>query len=237
MVNEKQVEFLLLMIKRLPDKDKIKVFRKLSAIGKLDTLKSILPLSQYNREMVRKMARNTVLRIILHEFEEDEKIFSLGMDRLDEVIEKLDANCASLKDQDPSNSDWLREKIRRMCLKRQDNKILLDRAQPGMVLEKPVLDDSGKVLLGQGAELNESMLLRLKQLDINQITIKVDPSLAEEEDEGKVFDNKKNDKQNEEIIKEMDRRFHGFENNPIMMKIKEAALQCLIAWKAEERKE
>ena len=159
------------------------------------------------------------------------------MDRLGEVIEKMDSNYGSLKELELSNSGLLREKIRLMCLSRQDNLILLDQARSGMVLAKPVLDDSGRVILCQNTELNDSTPQKLKQLGIHQITVKVDPSTAKYEDGRKFPDNIESAKQNEEIIKELDHRFRGLEHNPVMMNIKEVALGCLIAWKAAERKE
>jgi hypothetical protein len=54
-------------------------------------------------------------------------------------------------------------------------KIPLPLAEPEMVLEKPVIRDNGMILIGQGTVLTESLIERLKLMEIPSIVVQGHP--------------------------------------------------------------
>lgn len=54
-------------------------------------------------------------------------------------------------------------------------KIPLELAKEGMVLEKPVLRNDGLVLIPQGAELTDSLIERLQNMEIPSVFVKGQP--------------------------------------------------------------
>jgi hypothetical protein len=51
-------------------------------------------------------------------------------------------------------------------------KVPLEKAAKGMILDKPIVRGNGVVLMGEGTELNEQLIERLKALDITRVTVK-----------------------------------------------------------------
>ncbi len=54
-------------------------------------------------------------------------------------------------------------------------KIPVKLAAPGMKLAKPVTRENGMVVIAEGAELSESLIARLEQMNIERITVKGNP--------------------------------------------------------------
>lgn len=54
-------------------------------------------------------------------------------------------------------------------------KILLSLVKPGMKLAKPVMRDNGMVVMGAGMELTESHIERLRNMEIDRITVEGNP--------------------------------------------------------------
>ncbi|WP_029893343.1 hypothetical protein, partial [Desulfohalovibrio reitneri] len=54
-------------------------------------------------------------------------------------------------------------------------KIPLNLAKPGMKLGKPVLRDNNLVVVAQGTELSDSLLMRLENMGIERITVEGNP--------------------------------------------------------------
>ncbi|WP_457570408.1 hypothetical protein [Desulfovulcanus sp.] len=54
-------------------------------------------------------------------------------------------------------------------------KIPINLAQPGMILEKPVLRPNGLVIVGEGAELNENLIKRLQDMGIKDLVVQGEP--------------------------------------------------------------
>jgi hypothetical protein len=54
-------------------------------------------------------------------------------------------------------------------------KIPLPLAEPDMVLEKPVTRDNGMILVGQGTVLTESLIARLKNMNIASVVVQGHP--------------------------------------------------------------
>lgn len=91
---------------KMTNSNKIKPLKELASIGFLSTLKHILPLNRYNTEFVRKLARNTAVKIILRELREDEESSRLGIQqkkKLVELVINLDQKYKHLKDLELGN--------------------------------------------------------------------------------------------------------------------------------------
>ena len=83
---EEQAESLNHQLKQLPDEKKIKPLKELAYIGGLDSLRYILPLNRYSSEFMRKIARNTVCKIILRVLREDEEKPALGIQQKKKLL-------------------------------------------------------------------------------------------------------------------------------------------------------
>lgn len=88
-------------------------------------------------------------------------------------------------------------------------KISIDKAAEGMVLAKPIARENGVVLMGEGTELNEQLIERLKGLDIQKITVKGRPLGGEDE------------KSVETLCAELEKRFAPVSEDKLCNQIKE----------------
>ena len=88
-------------------------------------------------------------------------------------------------------------------------KIPLNLAKPGMRLAKTVLNEKGLVLCGEGVELNDALISRLSNLNINKITV-----------EGHPVDTGVEEKPLEEQIQDLEKRFEKVKSDPLMKMIK-----------------
>ena len=88
-------------------------------------------------------------------------------------------------------------------------KIPLNLAKPGMRLAKAVLNEKGLVLCGEGVELNDALISRLSNLNINKITV-----------EGHPVDTGVEEKPLEEQIQDLEKRFEKVKSDPLMKMIK-----------------
>ncbi len=88
-------------------------------------------------------------------------------------------------------------------------KIPLEKAAEGMVLAKPIARENGVVLMGEGTELNEQLIERLKGLDITKITVKGRPLGGEDE------------KSVEELIANLEERFTPVSSDKLCVQIKD----------------
>ncbi|NVL89920.1 MAG: hypothetical protein HWN69_02840 [Desulfobacterales bacterium] len=95
-------------------------------------------------------------------------------------------------------------------------KIPIDRAMPGMKLAKPVANDRGIVLCGQGAELTEEIIERLSGMGVKRITV-----------EGHPIDTGEPEKSLSQHIDELHARFRKVEGDPLMKRIKDIFLERL----------
>ena len=84
-------------------------------------------------------------------------------------------------------------------------KTSVENLKPGMKLSKPVVNDSGMVLMGEGTELTQSSIDRLTSMNISGVYV-----------EGA----SKPVKSKEELLTELDARFRKTENEPYMADLK-----------------
>lgn len=90
-------------------------------------------------------------------------------------------------------------------------KIPLNLARPGMVLEKPVLRNNGLVLVAQGTEISDGLLVRLGNMGVNSVTVEGHPVAMEGESPPKSY---------QERIDSLDHLFRRYKDDPWMNKMK-----------------
>ncbi|MFO0751784.1 MAG: hypothetical protein U0411_00480 [Thermodesulfovibrionales bacterium] len=85
-------------------------------------------------------------------------------------------------------------------------KVSVDSLKPGMKLAKPVVNESGMILLGEGTELTEAHIERLQNMTIGSVT---------------VTGSAQSKKPKEEMLAALDARFSKTEGEPYMSFIKQ----------------
>ncbi|MCP4714531.1 MAG: hypothetical protein GY868_05385 [Deltaproteobacteria bacterium] len=89
-------------------------------------------------------------------------------------------------------------------------KIPVSKAAKGMVLAKPIARDNGVVLMGEGTELTDQIIGKLRDFDIKKITVKGRPVGTGLEEE----------KTLEQLYAEIDERFKTVADDTFCTKIK-----------------
>ncbi len=102
-------------------------------------------------------------------------------------------------------------------------RIPVSKAREGMVLAKPVARDNGVVLMGEGTELDERLIEKLVDLDIQKIAVK-----------GKPLGTLGDDKPLEQLLSELDERFSTNADDRMCMQIKDCIKQDCIRRKEDE---
>ena len=100
-------------------------------------------------------------------------------------------------------------------------RLYLSEAAPGDVIAEPVVNDRGMVILPRGAELTAPVIGRLQKMNVTVIVVEGDDPNAPPP---KTLD---------ELLADLDARFEGVEDVPLMMEIKEIAREHLVARKEE----
>ena len=96
-------------------------------------------------------------------------------------------------------------------------KLPIDLAEPGMVLAKPIINDTGMQLCAEETVLTDSIIARLKKMQILHVTLKGNP-----------VDSGARQASNEESVKELNDRFSKIKNDPLMDKLKAAIQKALV---------
>jgi hypothetical protein len=87
--------------------------------------------------------------------------------------------------------------------------IQIDRVQSGQLLEQPVANASGIVLVRAGTELTPSLVERLRDLGFTELPVRLAPGSGP----------------SPEFVAAVELRFRGHEQNALMMQIKDLLLQ------------
>ena len=157
---DKRAELLAMELKKLPDASKIKPLKELAYTGGLDTLKYILPLSQYSSEFLRNMARNAVIKIVLRLLKENEEHPILEIQQKQKLIDfvvGLDKKYTYLKDMELSSPKTTHKIL--------DILIREDKDFTARTLSEIIVDEDDKVratavkLIADMLKQNESSLL------------------------------------------------------------------------------
>ena len=88
-------------------------------------------------------------------------------------------------------------------------RVVIEELTPGMILAKPVTNNTGLVVLPLGAELDEATLTRLQRLGLTSVYVEGDAGDAS----GKTL---------AELEAELDHRFRRVIDDPIQCQIREA---------------
>lgn len=94
-------------------------------------------------------------------------------------------------------------------------RISIEQAQPGQILAQKLQRGDGVLLAGQGAEVTEGLLRMLARMNIETIVIEEENRLSPEELE-EIFQSR---------VAELDLRFEGVADQPIMAALKAALIQ------------
>lgn len=87
------------------------------------------------------------------------------------------------------------------------SKTVIGSLEPGMVLAKPVVNKGGLVMIGEGTELNDSLIEKIREMGGSSVHIRgiTQPDMPKEE-----------------MLALLDKRFSGVEEKPYMGLIKQA---------------
>jgi hypothetical protein len=102
-------------------------------------------------------------------------------------------------------------------------KVPIDLVKPGMVLAKPILNDSGMALCAEGTELTASIIERLIKMNISHVTLKGNP-----------IDLGIEIKSKEQKVQELNARFEKIKGDPLMEKIKASIEKAIMSQEEEE---
>ncbi|HOJ12966.1 MAG TPA: hypothetical protein PLS81_01375 [Deltaproteobacteria bacterium] len=103
-------------------------------------------------------------------------------------------------------------------------KVPIELVKPGMVLAKTVCNESGMALCGEGTELTDTIIERLKRMNISHVVLKGHPVDMGES------------KTTEEKLADLEARFERCRKDPLMERVLEAARAALVSLD-EERAE
>lgn len=102
-------------------------------------------------------------------------------------------------------------------------KVPLELVKPGMILARPVNNEAGMALCGEGTELTDTIIERLRRMNVSHVTLKGHPV-----DMGDT-------KTREQKIEELRVRFSHVRNDPLMEKILEASEHAVTALEEEHQ--
>jgi hypothetical protein len=105
-------------------------------------------------------------------------------------------------------------------------KVPINLVQPGMVLAKPVLNEAGMPLCAEGTELTESIIDRLRRMNVPFLALKGNPV-----DMGEPAPSL------EERILQMRERFAPVQGDPLMERIRDAIEQAMVSESMEAQDE
>jgi hypothetical protein len=101
-------------------------------------------------------------------------------------------------------------------------KVPIELVKPGMVLARPITNDTGMALCAEGTELSETIIERLIRMNVSHVTLKGHP-----------VDIGGETKTTEQKIEELITRFSRVQEDPLMQNILSAAQSALRALEAE----
>ncbi len=103
-------------------------------------------------------------------------------------------------------------------------KLPISQIQPGMILAKPVLNDKGMTLCSEGTELTETLIERLRVMNITVLAVKGHP-----------VDSGGPAKSLEDRLREMSARFARVEGDPVMDRLRDAVASAMRVQDSEMR--
>ncbi len=105
-------------------------------------------------------------------------------------------------------------------------RVPLNLVKPGMVLAKPIMNEQGMPLCGEGTELSDVLIERLKRMNITTVALKGHP-----------VDLGDDVKTREEQVAEMKARFGHVAGDPLMERIMNSIEAAILAEDGEEEEE
>ena len=105
-------------------------------------------------------------------------------------------------------------------------KVPINLVAEGMILAKPIINDKGMTLCAEGTALTESLIERLRVMNVTILAIKGHP-----------LDMGGADKTAEEKVMEMTGRFARLEGDPLMDSIRDAIAKAIRDQESEQQAE
>jgi len=102
-------------------------------------------------------------------------------------------------------------------------KVPLELVLPGMILARTITNDTGMVLCGEGTELTDVIIERLKRMNVSHVTLKGHPV-----DLGDT-------KSTEQKLADLRDRFVRVQGDPLMDRLLKASEKALIALEEERQ--
>ena len=104
-------------------------------------------------------------------------------------------------------------------------KVPIELVKPGMVLARPITNETGMALCAEGTELSDTIIERLKRMNVSHVTLKGHPV-----DLGDT-------KTKEQKIEELKMRFSRVQDDPLMQKLQSAIESAILSLEAEKEAE
>jgi len=105
-------------------------------------------------------------------------------------------------------------------------KVPIELVKPGMVLARPITNEAGMALCAEGTELSDTIIERLKRMNVSHVTLKGHP-----------VDLGCETKTKEQKIEELKMRFSRVQDDPLMQKIQSAIESAILSLEAEKEAE
>jgi hypothetical protein len=207
------------------DLDRIRAIRAMADTGDLRALENLLPFSGYKTRVSLTAARNAVISILSQQCIGECPLEKQSRETLERITGLLDATCQMWKGKNVLSINLLARAVQKLYDDGHTVRMDLSYTREGMFLAGTVVDSSGTVIVENGTQLINSLLRKIHMAKIPWIEVRksekaetgITPSAS-------AIDQKA---QPDPLALELNRRFSGHEQNPMMMKIRDAALNSL----------
>lgn len=205
--------------------DRIRAIRALADTGDLRALERLLPFSAFATRVSLTAARNAVTSILTSQSIGECPLEIQSRDILDRVIELLNMTCPMWKGKNLMGIPLLARVLQKLFDDGLVVKMDLGYTREGMFLAAPVFDKNGALVAESGTQLSNSLLRKIHMTGTTWIEVRKTQQTEKEKAQSQAANNAA--PAPDLLSKDLDRRFAGFEHNPVMMKIRDAALQSL----------
>ncbi|MCE5271249.1 hypothetical protein LLH00_08185 [bacterium] len=205
--------------------DRIRAIRALADTGDLRALEKLLPFSGYATRVSLTAARNAVLSLLSCQSIGECPLEIQSRENLDRLAGLLDMTCQMWKGKNLMSTTLLARALQKLFDDGHAVKMDLGYTREGMFLAAPALDRNGAVVVEGGTPLSNSLLRKIHMAGVTWIEVRKTQLSEKEKTQSNAGNN--GGTAPDRVATELSRRFAGYEHNPVMMKIRDAALQSL----------
>lgn len=207
------------------DLDRIRTIRALADTGDLRALENLLPFSGYKTRVTLTAARNAVISILSQQSIGQCPLEKQSREILEKITGLLDVTCQMWKGKNILSISLLARVVQKLYDDGHTVRMDLSYSREGMFLAGQAVDGSGAVVVENGTQLANSLLRKMHMAGIPWIEVRKSP--ADETEKTSPAQGKDRGTLSDPLVLELNRRFSGHEQNPVMMKIRDAALHSL----------